>query len=103
MVLYPLFIINTFISSAEVLIFKNHTLLILDNLMAAELRDHFWKEVASFKSPPPRETAPVPELGEDAREHADSKLKLPKDKPTIIVFLRHCGCPCKPRQPNQPA
>lgn len=63
--------------------------------MAAELKDHFFKEVQSFKSPPPREVAPVPKVGEPAREHADSVLKLPKDKPTIIVFLRHCGCPCK--------
>lgn len=63
--------------------------------MAAELKDHFFKEVQSYKSPPPREVAPVPVVGEPAREHAESVLKLPKDKPTIIVFLRHCGCPCK--------
>ncbi|CAN8096530.1 unnamed protein product [Discula destructiva] len=61
--------------------------------MAAELKDHFWKEVESFKTPPPKEIAPLPKVGEDARQHADSKLQLPKDKPTIIVFLRHCGCP----------
>ncbi|KAJ4391766.1 hypothetical protein N0V93_005386 [Gnomoniopsis smithogilvyi] len=61
--------------------------------MAAELKDHFFKEIQSYKSPPPREVAPLPVVGEPAREHADSVLKLPKDKPTIIVFLRHCGCP----------
>ncbi|KAJ4419321.1 hypothetical protein N0V82_005009 [Gnomoniopsis sp. IMI 355080] len=61
--------------------------------MAAELKDHFFKEIQSYKSPPPREVAPVPAVGEPAREHAESVLKLPKDKPTIIVFLRHCGCP----------
>lgn len=64
--------------------------------MAAELKDHFFKEVQSFKSPPPKEVAPLPVVGEPARQHADSVLQLPKDKPTIIVFLRHCGCPCKP-------
>ncbi|KAF3770245.1 hypothetical protein M406DRAFT_325696 [Cryphonectria parasitica EP155] len=59
--------------------------------MAAELKDHFIKEIQSFKSPPPREVAPIPKVGEPAPEH--EKLKLPHDKPAVIVFLRHCGCP----------
>lgn len=57
------------------------------------LTQMFTKELQSFKSPPPKETAPVPKVGDPAPSH--DKLKLP-DKPTIVVFLRHCGCPCKP-------
>ncbi|KAI3397014.1 hypothetical protein diail_11341 [Diaporthe ilicicola] len=54
------------------------------------LTQMFTKELQSFKSPPPKETAPVPKVGDPAPSH--DKLKLP-DKPTIVVFLRHCGCP----------
>ncbi|KUI58806.1 hypothetical protein VP1G_06094 [Cytospora mali] len=51
----------------------------------------FTKEFQSFKSPPPKEVAPLPKVGEPAPTH--DKLKPAPDKPTIIVFLRHCGCP----------
>lgn len=61
-------------------------------MAAAALKDSFVKELQSFKSPPPKQVAPVPKVGDAAPEH--DKLKLPRDKPTIIVFLRHCGCPC---------
>jgi hypothetical protein len=23
-----------------------------------------------------------------------AELRLPDGKPTLVVFLRHCGCPC---------
>lgn len=62
-------------------------------MMTAELKDHFFKELQSFKSPPARQVAPVPKVGESAPQH--ELLELSRDKPTIIVFLRHCGCPCK--------
>ncbi|CAJ2506887.1 Uu.00g080730.m01.CDS01 [Anthostomella pinea] len=48
-------------------------------------------EWASFKTPAKKEIAPVPEVGTKAP--VNENLKLPADKPTIIVFLRHCGCP----------
>lgn len=64
-------------------------------IMTAELKDHFFKELQSLKSPAPRDVAPVPKVGDPAPTH--HLLELPHDKPAIIVFLRHCGCPCKSR------
>ncbi|XXG96547.1 mtDNA inheritance, partitioning of the mitochondrial organelle [Hypoxylon texense] len=49
------------------------------------------QEWESFKTPPAKEVAPVPKVGEKAPVHPN--LTLPSDKPTVIVFLRHCGCP----------
>ncbi|KAI1082248.1 hypothetical protein F5B20DRAFT_532706 [Whalleya microplaca] len=49
------------------------------------------QEIESFKTPPTREVAPVPEVGSKAP--VNPNLTFPSDKPTIIVFLRHCGCP----------
>jgi hypothetical protein len=53
------------------------------------------KELASWWAPKKIETAPIPEL----RSQAPSLPKLPMPaadgKPTIVTFLRHCGCPCK--------
>ncbi|KAI1772441.1 hypothetical protein F4818DRAFT_425911 [Hypoxylon cercidicola] len=49
------------------------------------------QELESFKTPPAKEVAPVPKIGEKAPVHPN--LALPSDKPTVIVFLRHCGCP----------
>ncbi|KAH9900552.1 hypothetical protein F4778DRAFT_739449 [Xylariomycetidae sp. FL2044] len=51
----------------------------------------FAQEWESFKTPPAKEMSPVPIVGSKAPEN--DNLKLPSDKPTIIVFLRHCGCP----------
>jgi hypothetical protein len=44
--------------------------------------------------PPPVEIAPVPILG--TRAPGTNKLRLPVEdgRPSIVVFLRHCGCPC---------
>lgn len=61
-----------------------------------ELKDHFYKELQSFKTPPAKEVAPLPKVGDPAPTY--EKLTLSRDKPTIIVFLRHCGCPCKPAE-----
>ncbi|KAI1374647.1 hypothetical protein F4677DRAFT_425671 [Hypoxylon crocopeplum] len=49
------------------------------------------QEWESFKAPPAKELAPAPKVGEKAPVHPN--LTLPSDKPTVIVFLRHCGCP----------
>ncbi|KAI0392197.1 hypothetical protein F5Y17DRAFT_374886 [Xylariaceae sp. FL0594] len=43
------------------------------------------------QDPPSKHIHPVPVVGAKAPTHPN--LKLPSDKPTIIVFLRHCGCP----------
>ncbi|KAI1337769.1 hypothetical protein F5Y15DRAFT_417561 [Xylariaceae sp. FL0016] len=51
----------------------------------------FAQEWESFKTPPKKDVAAVPEVGQKAP--VNENLKLPKDKPTILVFLRHCGCP----------
>lgn len=61
--------------------------------MATDLKDHLFKELQSFKTPPPKQVAPLPKEGDLAPRH--EKLILPEDKPAIIIFLRHCGCPCK--------
>jgi hypothetical protein len=53
------------------------------------------RELESFKTPPRKEVAPVPKIGD--RAPPSSNLFLTQPKPTIIVFLRHCGCPCKSR------
>lgn len=52
------------------------------------------QEWESWKTPPPppREVGPVPKVGSKAPTNPN--LELPKNKPTLIVFLRHCGCPC---------
>lgn len=50
-------------------------------------------EWESLKTPPQKDVQPVPEEGSKAPY--SSKISLPNGKPTLIVFLRHCGCPCK--------
>jgi hypothetical protein len=52
-------------------------------------QQEFW----SWMSPPHVDTAEDPVVGDKAP--STSKLTVPKDgKPTIVSFLRHCGCPC---------
>lgn len=45
--------------------------------------------------PPPIELKEVPQIG--TRAPTNNKLRLPPQdgRPTIVVFLRYCGCPCK--------
>lgn len=52
----------------------------------------FWKELDSWKTPVAKEVGPTVEVGSKApwSQH----LRLPDGKPTLVVFLRHCGCPC---------
>lgn len=51
------------------------------------------QEIASWLSPPPVATAPSPSIG----SHPPSTPELPfpsnNNKPAVIAFLRHCGCP----------
>ncbi|KAJ9154799.1 Thioredoxin-like fold protein [Pleurostoma richardsiae] len=49
------------------------------------------REFKILKSPPAKEVAPLPQVGSPAP--SSPKLQLPHDKPTIVVFLRHCGDP----------
>ncbi|KAM0436220.1 hypothetical protein ACHAPT_003112 [Fusarium lateritium] len=51
----------------------------------------FWKELESWKTPEAKEVGPVVEVGSKAPWMAE--LRLPDGKPTLVVFLRHCGCP----------
>lgn len=60
---------------------------------AAEAKSGFWTEVESFKSPEAKPIANLPAVGEKAPSTA--KLPLRSGEKTLILFLRHCGCPCK--------
>ncbi|KAK5156077.1 hypothetical protein BJ546DRAFT_835304 [Cryomyces antarcticus] len=53
----------------------------------------FQQEAASWLFPAHVETSPVPEVNTQAP--SSGKLDLPHadGKPTIVTFLRHCGCP----------
>ncbi|KAI0023233.1 hypothetical protein F4780DRAFT_730487 [Xylariomycetidae sp. FL0641] len=51
----------------------------------------FAQELESFKTPTAKEIKPIPGIGMPAPFNGN--LELPDDRPTIIVFLRHCGCP----------
>lgn len=56
-------------------------------------QQEFW----SWMSPSHIETAEPPIVGQKAP--STPKLVVPQNgKPTIIAFLRHCGCPCKRSQ-----
>ena len=37
---------------------------------------------------------PVPKIGDRAPTLGDA-VHFPRDKPVLVVFLRHFGCPCK--------
>lgn len=50
-------------------------------------------ELASWKNIPQKDVQPVPEEGTKAP--TSPQIPLPNGKRTLIVFLRHCGCPCK--------
>ena len=56
-------------------------------------QQEFW----SWISPSHVETAEPPVVGQKAP--STPKLAVPQNgRPTIIAFLRHCGCPCKRNQ-----
>ncbi|KAI5460066.1 hypothetical protein BGZ63DRAFT_360527 [Mariannaea sp. PMI_226] len=51
----------------------------------------FWQGFETWKAPPAKEVAPLPTVGSKAP--SSLQLPLPDGRPTLIVFLRHCGCP----------
>ncbi|QSZ30574.1 hypothetical protein DSL72_000130 [Monilinia vaccinii-corymbosi] len=53
----------------------------------------FQQELNSWLFPPPTNVQPPPEI--NSKAPSSSKLAFPNanGKPTIITFLRHCGCP----------
>jgi hypothetical protein len=59
----------------------------------------FQQELNSWMSPTAVTTSPAPEVGTKA---PPSKLPIPSPngKPTIVTFLRHCGCPCTAPYPS---
>lgn len=59
--------------------------------MSGDYKAVIAQEWESFKTPPVKEVSAAPKVGDKAPAHPN--LTLPADKPTIIVFLRHCGCP----------
>ena len=52
----------------------------------------FWKELDSWKTPIAKQVGPQVEVG--AKAPWSQRLRLPDGKPTLVVFLRHRGCPC---------
>jgi hypothetical protein len=38
----------------------------------------------------------TPAVGEKAPTTSQLSFPAPKNKPTVVSFLRHCGCPCNP-------
>ncbi len=40
------------------------------------------------------EVVPVPQIG-DRAPTLGKTIQFPHEKPVVVVFLRHCGCPCK--------
>ncbi len=60
---------------------------------APQRQSGLWAEIESLKSPEKKEVAEVPKVG--AAAPSSDKIPLPDGKPTVVVFLRHCGCPCK--------
>ncbi|EUC29359.1 hypothetical protein COCVIDRAFT_112670 [Bipolaris victoriae FI3] len=51
------------------------------------------RELSSWMSPPPLKTADAPAVGQNAPLLPRSEGFVQNGKPTIISFLRHCGCP----------
>lgn len=51
----------------------------------------YQQELKSWLSPSPKATSTAPAIGSPAPSTLLSSV--PSDKPQIITFLRHCGCP----------
>ncbi|KAJ7203956.1 hypothetical protein B0H12DRAFT_1225574 [Mycena haematopus] len=54
----------------------------------------FRQELNSFWVPQAKPTQPPPAVGSKAPSSDRLHLPNPDGRPTIITFLRHCGCPC---------
>ncbi|KAF2435770.1 hypothetical protein EJ08DRAFT_729643 [Tothia fuscella] len=53
----------------------------------------FYQEYSSWWSPPAKRLSPTPSIGQRAPSTARLPLPPPDGRPTIVTFLRHCGCP----------
>jgi hypothetical protein len=53
----------------------------------------FQQELKSWMSPTAVNTSPAPEVGAKAPSSSKLPIPNPNGKPTIVTFLRHCGCP----------
>ncbi|KAF8216833.1 hypothetical protein K438DRAFT_1901435 [Mycena galopus ATCC 62051] len=53
----------------------------------------FRQELNSFWVPKAKTTQPLPEVGSKAPSSDRLQLPNPDGRPTVITFLRHCGCP----------
>lgn len=60
---------------------------------SAQPKSGFWAEIESLKTPAVKDVAPAPKVGSPAPSTA--QIPLPDGRKTLVVFLRHCGCPCK--------
>jgi hypothetical protein len=54
------------------------------------LQSEFW----SWMSPSAVKLGATPAVGEKAPSTSQLSFPTPNGKPTIVSFLRHCGCPC---------
>lgn len=75
-----------------------HPRLYYENIIATttgmeNLRKYVAQEAQSYVAPAAKEVASALKPGDRAPSSAN--LPFPTGKPTIVVFLRHCGCPCK--------
>ncbi|KAF2755803.1 hypothetical protein EJ05DRAFT_478764 [Pseudovirgaria hyperparasitica] len=53
----------------------------------------FTQELKSWLSPKRLIVSDTPEIGRPAPSTAKMKIPCEDGKPTVVVFLRHCGCP----------
>ncbi|KAL3959083.1 hypothetical protein ACCO45_007245 [Purpureocillium lilacinum] len=58
---------------------------------SAQPKSGFWAEIESLKTPAVKDVAPAPKVGSPAPSTA--QIPLPDGRKTLVVFLRHCGCP----------
>lgn len=61
--------------------------------MSADIQSTVSKELKTFQTPPSKPVAEVPAV--DHAAPVSDRIPFPHPKPTVVVFLRHCGCPCK--------
>ncbi|KAM0794599.1 hypothetical protein BDR22DRAFT_814882 [Usnea florida] len=53
----------------------------------------FRQEAASWIFPSHLSTSPIPSVGANAPSTSKLQFSKTDEKPTILTFLRHCGCP----------
>jgi hypothetical protein len=56
---------------------------------------------SSWKTPPPppNPVAEPPTVGKRAPSNVKLKFPAIDGRPCVVLFLRYCGCPCKPPTP----